>query len=126
MRLTRQVTEAIKILEDNNWNTSYKIKTKLSKLGFKWEISTGIAFIGTNQVLKKSYICYEPPNRAIDTKVIKRCNERFLWVVQPKCEMLTSKEFDRFMERNDLILFGKDIHIGNIGKYRKKYVAIDW
>jgi len=81
---------------------------------------------GEKFVLKpRGIICGRKPKLAVPTKFLKGG----YWILQPKCSLnksgrILKRLVKQYGEYNSWV--GCDLHSGNVGEWRGRYVVFDW
>jgi len=81
---------------------------------------------GEKFVLKpRGIICGRKPKLAVPTKFLKGG----YWILQPKCKITKYNQIfkslvKRYGECNQTV--GQDLHNGNVGEWKGRYVVFDW
>jgi hypothetical protein len=127
---TPQIKKALRIIAMESLN-DYKMVTKIRNLGFKVCKSSGVAFVGDKQVIKRCYIydkTLPTPNKdlRVPTLILKTDGYMNL-MIQPKASIPSIRERRAMVNEIRPKLFGGyDVHAWNVGKYKKKSVLFDW
>jgi hypothetical protein len=130
-RIDSQIRQAFNII---NGKELFEVKhnksiiSKIRKLGFDIEKSSGISFIGNRQIIKCSLITRRPPpiKYRVPTLIYSYDDPYWKWdyllLIQPKVD-ITDDSISRTRFRG---LVNCDIHCGNIGIYKGESVLFDW
>jgi hypothetical protein len=127
---TPQIKKALRIIATESTRDS-KVRTKIRKLGFKVCKSSGVAFVGNEQVIKQCFV-YDKnlPTPDKDVRVptlILETNGYSTLMIQPKADIPSMRERqDMVREIRPKVRIGYDVHVWNVGRYKKKNVLFDW
>lgn len=107
------------------------------KMGFVVKKCSGIAYVGETQVLKNCFIWGDegsspPPHIRIPTLSLRK-EGRFHFVIQPRAYIPPSRKEREYIAQELIKIVEKypntntlDIHEGNVGEYKGKFVLMDW
>lgn len=125
-----QIKKALKIIATESIRDS-KVRTKIRKLGFKVCKSSGVAFVGERQVIKKCFVfnkTFPTPDKNIrvPTLILETDGYSNL-MIQSKAEIPSLKERKEMVnEISPKLKIGYDVHEWNVGKWKSKSVLFDW
>ncbi len=127
---TPQIKKALRIIATESVRDS-KVRTKIRKLGFKVCKSSGVAFVGEQQVIKECFVfdrSLPTPDKSVRVPtLILQTNGYSNLMIQPKAEIPSLKERKEMVtEIAPKVRIGYDVHAWNVGKYQKKSVLFDW
>ena len=73
-------------------------------------------------------VCEKPPKRAIETAFAYHLKNDLIIRIQPLADvsLRTKQKAMKFFEKLEIKQTGLDLHSGNVGKYKNKFVMIDW
>lgn len=125
-----QIKKALRIMAMESVRDS-KVRTKIRNLGFKVCKSSGVAFVGKDQVIKQCFV-YDKnlPTPDKDVRVptlILETNGYSNLMIQPKVEIPSMREREAIVnEIRPKVRVGYDVHAWNVGRFKKKNVLFDW
>ncbi len=127
---TPQIKKALRIIATESVRDS-KVRTKIRKLGFKVCKSSGVAFVGEQQVIKECFVfdrSLPTPDKSVRVPtLILQTNGYSNLMIQPNADIPSLRERKEMVtEITPKVRIGYDVHAWNVGKYRKKSVLFDW